>query len=141
MWLSGRGVRLRHTYKMCKDCNCWITDPFSPLPQSIIFTLPEVKEISNIQITTDTDLIYPRFAFLPPSKTAATEDSNVICTATDIDLHLFLDGKWKKVAAKKDNYLRQIKFNFKKQNAEKVKITVNSASSKIAKIYEVRIYG
>ena len=124
-----------------KDCNCWITDPFSPLPQSIIFTLPEVKEISNIQITTDTDLIYPRFAFLPPSKTAATEDSNVICTATDIDLHLFLDGKWKKVAAKKDNYLRQIKFNFKKQNAKKVKITVNSASSKIAKIYEVRIYG
>ena len=122
------------------DCNCWISDVSIPLPQSIIFTLPEIKEISNIQITTDTDLIYPRFAFLPPSKTASTKDSYTQCTATDVDIYLLLDGKWKKVATKNGNYLRQIRFKFKKQKAEKVKITVNSASSKIAKIYEIRIY-
>ena len=123
------------------DCNCWVSNLNASLPQSIILTLPEITKISNVQITTDTDLTYPRIAFQPPVTRNADGKSPVTFTAEDLELHIFDGEKWKKVADKNNNYLRQIIFNFKPQAAKKVKITVNKSSNANAvKIYEVRIY-
>lgn len=119
------------------DCNCWISDENKSFPQSITYTLPKTTEISSVEITTDTDLINPRVAFWKP----ANDTDQVAFTAKDVDLLIFDGEKWKKVSSKKDNYLRQIIFNFKSQKAQKVKIQVNSTTgNKSVKIYEVRIY-
>ena len=119
------------------DCNCWISDENESFPQSIIYTLHKESEISSVEITTDTDLVNPRIAFWQPAKNT----DQVTFTAKDVDLLIYDGEKWKKVATKTDNYLRQIIFNFKPQKAQKVKIKVNSTTgNKSVKIYEVRIY-
>ncbi len=119
------------------DCNCWISKEGEKFPQSITYTLPNLTKISSVQITTDTDLAYPRLAFYKP----ATSQDGVSFTAKDVNISIFDGKKWKRVASKKDNYLRKIIFNFEPQSAEKVKITVNSSvNPNTVKIYEVRIY-
>lgn len=122
------------------DCNAWISSPAEAMPQSITLELPYKKEISSVQITTDTDLTYPRFAFQPPVTTVEPEHKSGYC-AKELTLYILVSGKWKEVDSIKNNYRRQIKFSFAPLVAEAVKITVNSTSGESSvKLYEIRIY-
>ena len=120
--------------------NGWMSDPDQEFPQSIILTLPEEKEISHVQITTDTDLTFPRWGS-ETTKYEAEIEHETEYTAKDITLSIQCGDEWKQIARVENNLYRQIKFNFEKQNATAVKVTVNSTTGgKSVRIYEVRIY-
>lgn len=103
------------------------------LPQSIILELKEPAEISEIHITAETDLTYPLYCFLPAPE--------FLYTARDITVEILCGDKVKTVGEITDNFKRKCVVKFEKTQAEKVKITVHSASgAKVAKINEVRIY-
>ena len=115
------------------ECNAWISDIKYGLPQSIELTLKNPEIISEIHITADTDLTYPRLSFEKPQPYGFT--------AKHIKAECFNSDKWITVFEIKDNYKRKIMENFKPLLCEKVRITVFSTSGiECAKINEIRIY-
>ena len=109
----------------------WYTE--AKLPQSLTLTLKKTSVICEIQVTTDTDLTYPRHSYGEQRKYAKTAE-HVIVEA------LSADG-WKKVGEKTDNCCRQMRFSFPPISAEAVRVTVlSSAGENVAKLLEIRIY-
>ena len=115
-------------------CNAWISDIKDGLPQSITLTLKESKNVSEIHITADTDLAYPR------SSTRAFVHYDF--TATHLTAECFDGEKWIKVFEIKDNYRRKMIAKFEPVITEKVRVTVHATTgAACAKLNEIRIYG
>jgi hypothetical protein len=111
----------------------WISDPNEGLPQYVIFTLKEPKEISEVRLTSRVDLIFPRIG----SRSKGISNG----TAKDFTVSVWRDNEWHVVAEVKDNIFRQVCVNFTKQLAEKVKITITKTiNDDAAHIVEARIY-
>lgn len=111
--------------------NSWYSDLGNP--QSITLTLKEPSEVSMVQVTTATDLCYPRYSFQDVPK--------FNLTAENIEVSAKIDGEWKKVGELKGNYLRQMRVKFQKVIATDIKVTVlKTENCSVAKIFEVRIY-
>lgn len=109
-----------------EECNAWISKEDS-LPQSITLKLKEPAEISEIHITAETDLTYPRYCFQPAPE--------FLYTARDITVEVICGDNIKTVGEITHNFTRKHIVKFKKTKTEKVKITVHSASgSNVAKI-------
>lgn len=117
-----------------EEVNAWISDCKDGLPQSITLTLKESENVSEIHITADTDLAYPRSstrAFVPYD-----------FTATHLTAECFDGEKWIKVFEIKDNYRRKIIAKFEPLKTEKVRVTVHATTgADCAKLNEIRIYG
>ncbi len=113
--------------------NTWISDVNDGSAQSLVFTLKEAKEISEVRITTQVELSYPCYSFGRKNISHGT--------ASDLTVSLYRDGTWHEVAHITDNIFRHMCVSFEKQKAEKVTITVNkSINTSSAHIVEVRIY-
>ena len=111
--------------------NAWYSDNGNP--QSITLTLKEPSEVSMVQVTTATDLVYPRYSF------QAVPEFNL--TAENITVSAKIEGEWKDVGKIKGNYLRQMRLEFEKVIATDIKVTVEkSENCSVAKIFEIRVY-
>ncbi len=103
------------------------------LPASLTLKLSEPKTISEVRITTQVDLSYPRWCFHP--------NTISVGTASDITIEVGNGGSWTEVAQIKDNIQKQITARFAPALAEEVKITINKTiADNAAHITEVRIY-
>ena len=86
-----------------------------------------------VQVTTATDLVYPRYSF------QAVPEFNL--TAENITVSAKIEGEWKDVGKIKGNYLRQMRLEFEKVIATDIKVTVEkSENCSVAKIFEIRVY-
>lgn len=121
-----------HNRLTLTSLNGWVSAN-GTLPQSITLTLEEPCEISEVRITTTTDLSYPTYAY--------KQSTQSVGMATDLTVSLLRGGEWHEAAHVTDNCHKQMVARFERQPAEAVKITVNEARfSQRAEITEVRIY-
>lgn len=113
--------------------NAWVSDEKFGLPASITLTFDKKEKVSMVQITADTDLMYPRYSYQP------APEYNL--TASDFTIEIKNNGQWKKVGEVKDNFIRQNRVKFDAVCADAVKITVTKTlGCNFAKINEIRIY-
>lgn len=109
----------------------WVSE--RNLPASVILTLPEEKEITEVRVTTQVELSFPHFCFMQSTISNGT--------AQDLTISILNEKQWKEVSHVKDNCFKQIVAKFEKQKATAVKVTVNkSINSSAAHITEIRIY-
>ena len=113
--------------------NAWVSDFKEGLPASITLTLKKEVPISMVQITADTDLEMPRYAFHP----VQVYDK----TVKDLTVEVLHEGEWENVGEVQDNFMRQMRVHFDKISATAVRVTVTKTwGSTYAKINEIRIY-
>ena len=111
--------------------NGWASE--KGLPASLYLKLKEPKEISEVRVTTQIDLSYPRFNF--------HRLTSSVGTANDVTISIRNGENWREVAHITDNIQKQMLAHFTPTLAEEVKITVNkSILDDAAHITEVRIY-
>ncbi len=116
-----------------KEQYAWVSDPKEALPQWIEIKLPEAVEVSEVQITYDTDLTSPRFSYLvmPTAKN----------TVKDYTVQVKVDGEYIEVASAKGNYASKCNHSFGKVTTDIVRVNVNATwGSESAKIFEIRVY-
>lgn len=113
------------------ECNGWISKV--GLPQSVSLKWNAPINVSMVQITAETDLVYPRYSFedAPPFD----------YTAKKLAIEIIRDGKCVEKREISDNYLRQMREEFDDLIADEVKITVTETSGKeVAVLNEIRVY-
>jgi len=114
-------------------CNAWVSSPDETLPQSITLTLAKPATISRVQITTDTDLTLPKYAYW--------SGPHFAYTARDVDVEVLTDAGWTKVGQVRGNFCRVMRVDFEALCASQVRVTVLASSgADQAKLNEIRIY-
>lgn len=86
-----------------------------------------------VQITAETDLYYPRYSF---------EDAPAFdYTAKNLTVELLNDGVSVDKRQIKDNYLRQMREEFKEVMADEIRVTITETSgADVAVLNEIRVY-
>ncbi|HJA94702.1 MAG TPA: FAD-dependent oxidoreductase [Candidatus Eisenbergiella merdipullorum] len=109
----------------------WISG--APLPQSLILTLKEPREISQVRVTLDMPFARYTMGYQPmPSKDE---------TLADFTVDICVDGEWKCVGKVKNNIQRLVVLDFTPSLASAVRINALRATAiDRAVIPEVRIY-
>ncbi|MBE6596854.1 MAG: FAD-dependent oxidoreductase [Ruminococcaceae bacterium] len=109
----------------------WVSDPEQELPQWIEVELSEPREIKNVNVCFDTDLVNPGVAW-------GIKIAEAPKCVKDYTVEIF-DGKsWRKIADEKDNIFRKRTHSFEPMNAEKIKVTALATwGDRSARIMEI----
>lgn len=121
-----------HLRSTADCCNAWISED-TGLPQSITLTWPHPVTASEVRITTDTDLTYPRFSVweIPPFG----------LTAKNLTVECLSDSEIVRTLSITDNYRRQMRLQFPPTVFDSLRITVTETSGDpVAVLNEVRVY-
>lgn len=121
--------------------NIWISDSKQPLPQLLVLSWKEPKEISKIILTFDTNLDAPERMFGWPRQNFRFTFPVPECIS-DYDIEIWDKRNWRRIITVYGNYhRRRIHLLESVVTTDKIRFIVKKTNgAKEARIYEVRVY-
>ncbi|MHC0441071.1 FAD-dependent oxidoreductase [Flavobacterium sp. 3-210] len=113
--------------------NLWKSDPNLPLSQYLQLEWKENKIIKTVELTFPGHLLREYHAYDPFYRDPQCPK--------DFEIQIFRNNKWETVLDVKDNYQRQVKYNFEGIETKQLRVQVNATNGDpSAQIYEIRCY-
>lgn len=112
----------------------WVSNPKESLPQSITLSWDTEKEIREVQLIFDTDLLNPAYSYV--------ELPVVKKTVSDYQVEVKTAEGWTVVSEVENNFHRRNTLRFPAVMGDALRVTVlKTCGDPSARIFEIRVYG